>query len=370
MPDWRQLLRERLPPLALPGPREEEIREELAQQLEQSWENARAAGAGETEAAARALSQMGDWRLLADEIVAAELGAGEPPLDAPAEPPADAPAGTARGTDDRRRAGRGRRAPGRKPPVAAAAATSRRRRPGEGALGGLLQDLRHGLRACAAAPSVTALAITMLALGIGANAAIFSLVDAILLRPLPYARPDRLVSAWQVGAPKGAWSALQKASRSMDVAAYADDFGYTLTGEGGEPVRFHGSPVSVNLFPVLGARPQLGRLFCPGESTPPAQGDLGARRERPRPRDRFLRPAGHGARGARGGGGPPPRAPRSGHRLRPHDRHRAPVDGGTADRAAAEAGAVIYGRHGPASAAHGTRPLDRSFPPPSPGTGR
>jgi hypothetical protein len=84
MHDWRQLVRERLPPLALPGPREEEIREELAQQLEQVFEQALAAGASETEAAARALAQMGDWELLAAEIAGAELGAVEPVVGRPA----------------------------------------------------------------------------------------------------------------------------------------------------------------------------------------------------------------------------------------------------------------------------------------------
>jgi hypothetical protein len=79
MPDWRQVVRERLAPLTLPGPREQEIGEELALQLEQSYDDARAAGAGETEATARALAQMGDWRLLAAEITAAERPVDSPP---------------------------------------------------------------------------------------------------------------------------------------------------------------------------------------------------------------------------------------------------------------------------------------------------
>jgi hypothetical protein len=79
MPDWRQLVRERLPLLPLPGPREEEIHEELAQQLEQSYDEALIAGAGAADALSRALAQIGDWRLLAAEIAGAELGTGEPP---------------------------------------------------------------------------------------------------------------------------------------------------------------------------------------------------------------------------------------------------------------------------------------------------
>src|SRR5258708_39591484 len=79
MRDWRRLVRERLPPLALPGAREEEIYEELAQQLEQTYDEARTAGAEDAEAMGCALAQMGDWRQLAAEIVAAELDAGLPP---------------------------------------------------------------------------------------------------------------------------------------------------------------------------------------------------------------------------------------------------------------------------------------------------
>jgi len=257
-------VRERLPPLPLPGAREEEIHEELAQQLEQSCDEARAAGAGEAEAVSRALAQMGDWRQLAAEIAGAELGAAEPPVDEPVD---EAAGGTEEEPGEPTPALR--RKPRRTSAAAPVAAPAGRgRRQGGRAWDALAQDLRHGVRVCAATPTVTALAVAMLALGIGANAAIFSLVDGILLRPLPYARPERLVSAWQVGAPKGAFGALRQASRTMDIAAYAGDFVYTLTGQGSEPVRLDGSPVSVNLFPVLGATAQLGRVFRPEESAP------------------------------------------------------------------------------------------------------
>src|SRR5260370_19616519 len=101
-----------------------------------------------------------------------------------------------------------------------------------------------------------------------AHEALFRRVDCSPPPSLPYARPARLVSAWQVGAPKGAFDLLRQASRTMAVAACADDFVYTLTGQGGEPIRLEGSPVSVNLFPVLGATAQLGRLFRAEESAP------------------------------------------------------------------------------------------------------
>src|SRR5713226_4269150 len=108
MPDWRRLVRERLPPLALPGAREEEIREELAQQLEQTYDEARTAGAEDAEAMGRALAQMGDWRQLAAEIVAAD--AGLPPDDG----------GGA--SDSRQRTAAGTPAAGPRPAAAAPAA--------------------------------------------------------------------------------------------------------------------------------------------------------------------------------------------------------------------------------------------------------
>lgn len=141
MPDWRQLVRERLPPLALPGPREEEIREELAQELEQSYDDARSAGAGEAAAMACALAQIGDWRQLAAEIVGAELDAGMPPVDEAVaeteEEPEEAPRELEKAehlggaTDGRRRAVGEVPAAGPRPPAAAPAAVpaGRRRRP-------------------------------------------------------------------------------------------------------------------------------------------------------------------------------------------------------------------------------------------------
>jgi len=128
----------------------------------------------------------------------------------------------------------------------------------------LLQDVRYGLRILWKSPGFTAVAVVTLALGIGANTAIFSLVNGILLVPLPYARPAQLVSVTQGAYPRGAFVAMRDEVRSMEVAAYAEGHDFNLTGRD-EPVRLTGTLVSSELFSVLGARPALGRTFNPGE---------------------------------------------------------------------------------------------------------
>jgi putative ABC transport system permease protein len=130
-------------------------------------------------------------------------------------------------------------------------------------MGGIWQDLRHGIRMLRNSPGFTAVAVLTLALGIGANAAIFSLVNGILLRPLPYAHPDRLVSVVG-GFPRGGFQAIRERARTMDVAAYSDGYEYDLTGQG-EPVRLTGAITSSEFFSVMGAQPEFGRTFQPGE---------------------------------------------------------------------------------------------------------
>jgi MacB-like periplasmic core domain/FtsX-like permease family len=130
----------------------------------------------------------------------------------------------------------------------------------------LLQDIRYGLRMLAKNPGFTAVAVLTLALGIGANTAIFSLVNGILLQPLPFAQPDRLVALtdWY---PQGALVAMRAHLRSMEVAAYWEGQELNLTGLG-DPVRLYGTAVSGNLFSLLGVRPELGRTFLPEEDQP------------------------------------------------------------------------------------------------------
>jgi len=125
------------------------------------------------------------------------------------------------------------------------------------------QDVRYGARGLRRNKGFTAVAALSLALGIGGNAAIFSLVNAVLFQPLPYPEPDRLVQVTGYY-PKGAIVALQEQSRTMDIAAYSTDSEVNLTGQG-EAVRLAASAVSANLFSVLGVQAELGRVTRSGE---------------------------------------------------------------------------------------------------------
>ena len=129
-----------------------------------------------------------------------------------------------------------------------------------------LGDMRFGARTLRKSLAFTAIAVLTLALGMGANTAIFSLVNGILLVPLPYPDPDRLVSV--TGAyPEGALVAMREQVRTMEVGAYAEGHDLNLTGQG-EPVRLTATLVSAELFSILKARPELGRVFERGEDVP------------------------------------------------------------------------------------------------------
>ncbi|MEN3331160.1 MAG: hypothetical protein V7641_525 [Blastocatellia bacterium] len=144
----------------------------------------------------------------------------------------------------------------------------------------LLQDLHFGLRMLRKNPGFTAVAVLTLALGIGANSAIFSLVNGILLRPLPYAQPDRLVRLIQANAKLGldTWGLSQAdfatyrdQSQTLEtVAAYANG-GVNLTGDG-EAERLLITNVTADFFNVLGINPAFGRTFRGGEDAPGKNG--------------------------------------------------------------------------------------------------
>jgi len=144
----------------------------------------------------------------------------------------------------------------------------------------LLQDLRFSLRSLRRSPGFTMVAALCLALGIGVNATVYSIVDAILLRPLPFAEPERLVALTQVDVERGRntesvayanfvdW---RERSRSFEQMAGFDNRSMTLGG-GEEPERIVAGLVSWNLFATLGVQPALGRGFRADEDRPGAPG--------------------------------------------------------------------------------------------------
>jgi predicted permease len=130
----------------------------------------------------------------------------------------------------------------------------------------LLQDIRYAARMFRRTPGFTAIAVLSLAVGIGGNAAMFTLVNTLLVRPLPYRAPDRLVRITGIF-PHAAVPFFRQRTRTMDVAAVGPGSEYNLTGQG-EAIRIVGSTTSANALSVLGASVAAGRTFEPGEDSP------------------------------------------------------------------------------------------------------
>jgi predicted permease len=129
-------------------------------------------------------------------------------------------------------------------------------------------DLRFAFRTLIKNPGFAVVVILTLALGIGVNTAIFSLVNGILLRPLPYPEPEQLVNASYTGPlPQGAVIGFQQRLKTMELAAYSMGSGFNLSGDG-TAVHINGTETSTNLFSLLGANPLLGRTFHPGDELP------------------------------------------------------------------------------------------------------
>ena len=139
-----------------------------------------------------------------------------------------------------------------------------------------LQDLRYGIRLLVKHPGFTIVAVLTLALGIGANSAIFSVVNAVLLRPLPFREPERLVKLYET-LPQGGTGSVsvpnlidwrEQNSVLTEISAYqfAD---FNLQGSE-QPERVLGATVSSNFFDIVGVQPQLGRTFTKGEDQPGA----------------------------------------------------------------------------------------------------
>ncbi len=135
----------------------------------------------------------------------------------------------------------------------------------------LVQDLKFGLRSLVKNPGFTVVAVLALALGIGANSAIFSVVNAVLLRPLPYPQPDRLMSVWENNSVRG-WHKdvvtpadfidWRHDARAFDTMATYFGRGFNMRA-GQESERVRGADVSIDFFRVLRAAPVAGRDFMP-----------------------------------------------------------------------------------------------------------
>ncbi|HVH85358.1 MAG TPA: ABC transporter permease, partial [Terriglobales bacterium] len=140
----------------------------------------------------------------------------------------------------------------------------------------LAQDLLYGVRLMLRTPGFTVIAVAALALGIGANAGIFSVVNAVLLRPLDYKDPDRLVTILHYGTgPVAVANYLdwRDQSRSFEAMGAADYWSPNLTGRD-SPEHLRGLRVTQNLFPMLGVEPLIGRLFVPGEDQKGAEHEV------------------------------------------------------------------------------------------------
>ena len=139
----------------------------------------------------------------------------------------------------------------------------------------LVQDLRYAIRTLAREPGFTLVALVTLALGIGANTAIFSIVNAVLLRPLPYHEPERVVLLWShwtnwtktwVSEPE---LADYEQARSLEYVAGFSSTSFNLTGgPGSEPLRVLAAQVQAPMFDALGAKPLIGRVFSADEDRP------------------------------------------------------------------------------------------------------
>lgn len=230
MRDWAQHVRARLSSLRLSATRENEIVEELSQHLDDRWREMRSGGASEDEATRLTLAEFRDGHALARYLA---------PLKQAKTPAPVAPGGASTGR----------------------------------ALGDLWQDLQYATRTLSKQPGFTWASTLTLALGIGATAALFSIVDAVLLRPLPFRDPDRLVRLTSLhadGAPGGIsypdfldWQARSRAFERMAIYSSTD---FALRGSDGVS-KVRGVVASADLFTILGASVSLGRTFVAADYT-------------------------------------------------------------------------------------------------------
>ena len=225
MSTWDQEIRKRLASLKLSPAREAEIVEELAQHLEDRYQALMVGGTREADARRLALEELSDEPLLAKGLHAVEQ-------EVPTEPAV---------------AGGGGK---------------------NNFFGSISQDVRYGFRQLRRNPGFTAVAILTLALGIGANTAIFSVIDSVLLRPLAFPRPEQLVvvkngPGWPLSGPDFLdWQRQNQTLSSLALHTFAQS--YNLTGAG-QPAYVSGVATESNFFSTLAAAPLLGRTWLKGE---------------------------------------------------------------------------------------------------------
>ena len=236
-PNWNNIVREHLAVLRLPPEREIEIVEELAQHLESAYEDALSNGLPEAEAEARAV-QGYDWRLLECELSRAEQPLAVRVLQPPLE---------------------------------------LIERTGGLRMESLLQDLRFGVRMLFKNPGFMLIAVLTLALGIGVNTSIFSLLDAALLRSLPVRQPEQLVKLQtlrQGGNINANFSYPAFRDYQEQNQVCSGLFAYyttplSLSGSSGVAERIYGTLASGDYFPVLGVQAALGRTFGSADDQTP-----------------------------------------------------------------------------------------------------
>ena len=139
----------------------------------------------------------------------------------------------------------------------------------------LLRDLGYGMASLGRDPAFAAVTIGLLALGIGANTAMFSIVDAVMLKPLPFPEPERMVRVWE-STPQGRNGTTTltfldwKRQRDLFEALSVENPTSAAVATGGDPARVPGKQVSTDYFQVFGVKPQIGRTFATGEDQPGA----------------------------------------------------------------------------------------------------
>ena len=241
MRDWDRFVRERVRLPGLKPERETRIVRELAMQLEDFYHEALAGGATEAEADAYALRQVRDWDRMTQDVWLADRTHARPTVE--------------------RLADRIERGPSS-------------RRGGANVIADALRDARYAMRQLVKSPGFSVAAILTLALGIGATSAIFSVVNAVLLRPLPYPEPDALVRVHEVVPQYGRFSVApasfldwRKQVGSFERVAAYSQASATFDGHDG-PERVVGLSVSWDLFDLLKVPPALGRGFTADEDLP------------------------------------------------------------------------------------------------------